>query len=155
MYDSSAHEGNYGHNKRTCRSCNSTWQQADFKPRVERLVTTRRPNVDDMIGRDVVATTAYGYNNAGGGRFRAQNVRGQVWSAADPTMIGARRERAYWIADGRHYYAVAESELIDSCGFEVPSMVTGGQTDTPCVEAPVMILEGVPACASCAEACAS
>ena len=152
MYGSN-HQGSWRHDANTCKSCTSVWQLADFTPRVQRIAPAYRATPrDDTIGRDVIVRSGYGYNNAGGGRFRVTNVRGQVWSQADPTMIGSRRERAYWIADGSHYYAAAASDLIDSCGFEVPSMVTGGQTDVPCVGAPVAFSEGVAVCADCLEA---
>lgn len=89
-----------------------TWKTHELRPALSRLLSgSRAPARDDLIGADVLAHVAYGFNARGGGRFKVHGIRGQVWSLADSTMIGSRREVTYWLADGQHFYAAARDDL--------------------------------------------
>ena len=149
MYDSGLHTHTYGHaTARTCATCKGRWTPADLSKSASdrKYPTPRAPKRDEWIGATVVASVARTPHFD-----KVSNIIGQVWSQADPTMIGSRREHAYWIADGTSYYAAAESDLrLSRCALEWPSAAHGGMWDERCPNPGTEWVDGAPACESCA-----
>lgn len=88
-YESGMHNGAvWGHNAQTCAACRKTWQLADFRPSSERLTAHRTPARDPLIGASVLVLVLVHHGRTLGYDL-VRNVRGRVWSQADPTVIGS------------------------------------------------------------------